>query len=155
MTAAVRTCLWFDGNGDQAAAFYVSLFAGSAVESNFRPNPEAPPLVVNFNLGGVPYQALNGGPHYQLSPAASISVTTRDQKETDRLWSALLEGGGSESRCGWLTDRFGLSWQIVPEVLPRLLADPDREAADRVMQAMLKMQKIEIASLEAAFRGDP
>lgn len=155
MTTPIRTCLWFDGNGEEAAIFYVSLFPGSRIESAFRPDSKAPPLVVNFDLSGVPYQALNGGPSYELSPAVSISVTTRDQAETDRLWSALLEGGGRESQCAWLIDRFGLSWQIVPEALPRLLSDPDRAAAGRAMQAMFKMQKIDIATLEEAFRGDP
>lgn len=154
MTNSIRTCLWFDGNGAEAAEFYVSLLPGSAIETIFSPDPTAPPLVVNFNLSGVPYQILNGGPHYTLSPAASISVTTPDQSETDRLWFALLEGGGQASRCAWLTDKFGLSWQIVPEVLPRLLSVPDKAAAERVMQAMLQMRKIEIETLESAYRGD-
>lgn len=154
MTTSIRTCLWFDGNGEDAARFYVTLFPDSEITSTFQADPGAPPLVVNFTLAGVPYQALNGGTHYELSPAVSISVTTRDQEETDELWNAFLQGGGSELQCGWLTDRFGLSWQIVPEALPRLLGDTDREAASRAMQAMLKMQKIDIAALEAAFRGE-
>lgn len=154
MTTRIRTCLWFDGNGEDAATFYVPLFPDSRIESLFSPEPQGPPLVVNFTLGGVPYQALNGGPEFKLSEAVSISVATRDQAETDKLWAVLCEGG-CESKCGWLTDRFGLSWQIVPEALPRLLSAPDREAAGRAMQAMLKMRKIDIAALEAAFRDQP
>jgi predicted 3-demethylubiquinone-9 3-methyltransferase (glyoxalase superfamily) len=153
MTAKVRTCLWFDGKGEEAANFYVSLLPGSRVERVFRPAPDRPALVMDFMLAGTPYQTLNGGPHYTLSEAASISVLTEDQAETDRLWKALTADGGAESKCGWLKDRYGLSWQIVPEVLPRLLTDPDREAAGRAMQAMLGMRKIDIAQLEAAFRG--
>jgi predicted 3-demethylubiquinone-9 3-methyltransferase (glyoxalase superfamily) len=109
---------------------------------------------VTFTLGGAPFQALNGGPKYEFTEAASISVITRDQAETDRLWEALIADGGSESQCAWLKDRFGLSWQIVPEVLPRLLGAADRQAADRAMQAMLLMRKIDIAALERAFRGE-
>lgn len=154
MTAKVRTCLWFDGNGLEAAEFYVSLLPDSRLESAFRPGPGAPPLVVDFTLAGTPYQALNGGPTYTLSEAVSISVQTRDQAETDRLWNALTADGGAESRCGWLKDRFGLSWQIVPEILPKLLADPDREKSGRAMQAMLGMGKLDIAALEAAFHGE-
>lgn len=153
MTAKVRTCLWFDGNGHEAAQFYVSLLPDSRIESEYRPEPGGPPLILDFTLSGAPYQALNGGPQYKHSAAASISVLTQDQEETDRLWNALLEGG-SEVQCGWLIDRYGLSWQIVPEALPRLLAQTDRDASQRVMQAMLKMIKIDIAGLEAASRGE-
>jgi predicted 3-demethylubiquinone-9 3-methyltransferase (glyoxalase superfamily) len=97
---------------------------------------------------------LNGGPQYKQLPAASIVVRTADQPETDRLWNALLADGGVESRCAWLTDRFGVSWQIVPDALPRMLGADDREAAGRAMQAMLQMTKIDLAALEAAFRGE-
>ena len=119
----------------------------------FRPQPDGPAVVVVFTLGGTPYQALNGGPQYRCSEAASISVLTADQAETDRLWSALTADGGREGRCAWLTDRYGLAWQIVPEALPRLLQHPDPAASGRVMAAMLKMGKIDIAGLEAAHRG--
>ncbi|WP_299397715.1 VOC family protein [Pelagibius sp.] len=148
--AKVSTCLWYDGGAEEAAAFYVSLLPDSGITEVIRPEPEGPALVVLFTLAGVPYQALNGGPLYAFTPAASIAVTTSDQEETDRLWTALVAGGGSEGHCGWLTDRFGLSWQIVPETLPRLLASPDRAAAERVQQAMLQMGKIDIATLEMA-----
>jgi predicted 3-demethylubiquinone-9 3-methyltransferase (glyoxalase superfamily) len=112
-----------------------------------------PPLVVEFTLAKAPYMVLNGGPQYKHSPAASISVLTKDQAETDRLWNALLAGGGEEGQCAWLTDRFGISRQIVPEVLPTLLMVDDKAAAMRVYQAMMGMRKIDIAALQAASTG--
>lgn len=140
----VRTCLWFDGNGQEAADFYASLLPDSVVETTGG-------MVVELRLAGTPYMFLNGGARYKLSPAASIAVRTADQAETDRLWDAFVADGGQESMCGWLTDRFGVSWQIIPDALPRLLGADDREAADRAMQAMFKMKKIDIVALEAAF----
>lgn len=150
-TAKVRTCLWFDGNGEEAADFYVSLLPESKIESIFRPDPSAPALVVEFSLAGTPYMTLNGGPHFSHTPAASISVLTGDQDETDRLWSALTADGGAESQCGWLVDRFGVSWQVVPERLVALINAEDRVAAARAQAAMMEMRKIDIAALEAAF----
>lgn len=150
-TAKVRTCLWFDGNGEEAADFYVSLLPESRIESVFRPDPSAPALVVEFGLAGTPYMILNGGPHFSHTPAASISVLTGDQDETDRLWSVLTANGGTESQCGWLVDRFGVSWQIVPERLVALINAEDRAAAARAQAAMMEMRKIDIAALEAAF----
>ena len=150
----VRTCLWFDGNEEEAAELYVSLLPGSAIETVSRPEPDKPALIIELSLAGAPYMFLNGGPRYQLSPAASIAVRTSDQTETDRLWDALLADGGEEIQCAWLTDRFGVSWQIVPDALPRMLGADDREAAGRAMQAMLQMRKIDIAALETAFRGE-
>lgn len=150
----VRTCLWFDGDGEEAAELYVSLLPDSAIETVSRPDPTKPALVIELSLAGTPYMFLNGGPQYKLSPAASIVVRTSDQAETDRLWNALLADGGKESMCAWLTDRFGVSWQIVPDALSRMIGAEDQEAADRAMQAMLQMKKIDIAALEAAFRGD-
>jgi len=150
----VRTCLWFDSEGEEAANFYVSLLPDSHIESIVRPDPDGPALVVEFSLAGAPYMTLNGGPHYQHTPAASISVLTEDQAETDRLWAALIADGGSESHCAWLTDRYGVSWQIVPEALPRLIGSKDNAAAMRARDAMLKMRKIDIAALEAAFRSE-
>ena len=149
----VRTCLWFDGQGEEAARFYVSLLADSRIENLVRPDPEGPALVVEFSLAGAPYMALNGGPQYSHTPAASISVLTEDQAETDRLWAALTAEGGSEGHCAWLVDRYGVSWQVVPEILPRLLGAEDKAAAARAQEAMLAMGKIDIAALEAAFRG--
>lgn len=149
----VRTCLWFDSNGEEAAEFYVSLLPNSSIETVSRPEPGKPALVIKLSLSGTPYMFLNGGPHYKLSPATSIVVSTSDQAETDKLWNALLADGGEESQCAWLTDRFGVSWQIIPDALPRMLGADDRDAAGRAMQAMLQMKKIDIAALEAAFRG--
>jgi predicted 3-demethylubiquinone-9 3-methyltransferase (glyoxalase superfamily) len=152
-TSKVRTCLWFDDQGEQAAQFYVSLLADSRIETVSRPDPDGPALVVEFTLAGAPYMTLNGGPHYDHSPAASISVLTEDQAETDRLWDVLTAEGGEPGPCGWLTDRFGVSWQIVPEVLPTLMGSHDHAAAQRARQAMLQMGKIDIAGLQAAFAG--
>ncbi len=149
----VRTCLLFDGRGEDAAKFYVSLLPDSRIEDIVRPDPDSPALVVEFTLAGAPYMVLNGGPHFTHSPAASISILTRDQAETDRLSAALTEGGGSIGQCGWLTDRFGVSWQIVPEAVPRMLSAGDKAAAERVHEAMMKMQKIDIAALETAFEN--
>jgi predicted 3-demethylubiquinone-9 3-methyltransferase (glyoxalase superfamily) len=154
MTAKVQTCLWFDKNGEEAARFYVSLLPGSSIENIFSPDPNEPPLMIEFNLAGTPYLIMNAGPVFPHTEAASICVSTKDQVETDFLWQALIADGGSASQCAWLKDRFGLSWQIVPEVLPRLLADSDTEAANRVMQSMMGMQKIDIAQLEAAFNNE-
>jgi len=132
----------------------VSLLPESFVEGVSRQSAEGPALTVQFTLAGAPFMILNGGPHYALTPAASISVVSEDQEETDRLWGALLEGGGQESRCGWLTDRFGVSWQIVPEALPTLIGAADSAAASRAREAMFQMRKLNIAALEAAFRGE-
>lgn len=147
----VRTCLWYDGNGAAAAEFYVSLIPNSAIETDYEPGTE--PLLVYFHLDGVPYLALNGGDHYQLSPAASIMVMTNDQDETDRLWDALTADGGKESRCAWCIDRFGMSWQVVPEQLLQTVGGPDPEGAKRATEAMQQMAKIDIAALEAAYAG--
>lgn len=150
----VRTCLWFDGAAPEAAEFYVSLLPDSAIQSVWSPDPDKPAMVVELSLAGTPYMLLNAGPRYAQTPAASIVVRTADQAETDRLWDALTADGGEESRCAWLKDRFGVSWQIVPDALPRMLAADDRAAAARAMQAMLEMSKIDIAAIEAAFRGE-
>jgi predicted 3-demethylubiquinone-9 3-methyltransferase (glyoxalase superfamily) len=152
-TPKVQTCLWFEKDAEAAAAFYVSLLPESRIGRVKRPEPKGPALTVELTLSGTPYMLLNGGPHYRLSPAASIAVRTADQAETDRLWAALTADGGEASRCGWLTDRFGVSWQIVPEALIRMLNDPDRAAAGRAQAAMMEMRRIDIAALEAAFDG--
>lgn len=146
----VRTCWWFDGNGHEAAAFYVTLLPDSAIEGGHGPDG-GPPRVVEFTLAGAPMTIMNGGPGHPPSCAASISVLTESQCETDRLWTALTENGGKESRCGWLTDRWGVSWQIVPKCLPEMLGSPDRAAADRAFAAMMQMGKLDHAALETAF----
>ena len=153
-TQKVRTCLWFNSQGEEAARFYVSLLPDSRIETVSRPNTNGPALTVDFTLAGAPYQALNGGPMYPQTPAASIAVVTKDQAETDTLWAALVADGGEAGQCGWLTDRFGVSWQIVPERLLEMLGAPDRAAAARANDAMLQMGKIDVAALEAAFRGE-
>ncbi|WP_346291684.1 VOC family protein [Sphaerothrix gracilis] len=142
--STVSVCLWYDGNAEEAARLYTSLIPNSEVTN-------ISPVMVTFTLDGVPFQALNGGPQFKPTEASSIVVSTRTQEDTDRLWSALTADGGSEGRCAWLKDRFGVSWQIVPQILPKLLGATDRLAADRVFQAMLKMSKIDIKALEAAF----
>lgn len=152
--AKVRTCLMFHGNGEEAAEFYVSLLPDSHIETTSRPDPNGPALVVEFTLAGAPYMMLNGGPPCSHSMAASISVLTKDQAETDELWEALLADGGEESMCGWVTDRFGVSWQIVPKAMPSMLMNDDKAAAMRVQQAMMKMRKLDIAGLERAFAGE-
>lgn len=149
----VRTCLWFQAGGLKAAEFYVSLLPDSQIEAVFEHGVPQDPMVVEFTLAGAPMMILTGGPMYKLTPATSISVLTKDQAETDRLWAALLEGGGQESMCGWLEDRFGVSWQIVPEILPRLICDEDWDAGRRAQQAMMQMRKIDIARIKAAFAG--
>ncbi len=146
----IRPYLWFDTRAEEAAEFYVSLFDDSRVD---RVQRTGPVTLVSFRLAGVEYLALNGGPQFRFTEAFSMYVRADTQDEVDRLWDALTADGGEESMCGWLKDRYGLSWQIIPPVLEELLADPDREKAGRVMQAMLGMQKIDIAELEAAARG--
>ncbi len=148
----ISTCLWFDDQAEPAARLYCSLFDDAEITniSYKGRDPAAGAFMVAFTLIGQKYWGLNGGPHCKLSPAASISVTVDTQAEVDRLWAALLSGGGVESRCGWLTDPFGLSWQIIPRALPRLLT---ADRSGRVMQAMMGMVKLDIAALEAAARG--
>lgn len=153
MSGKVRTCFWFDRQALEAAEFYVSLLPGSRIEtvSHYVEEqgmaPAGTVLAVNFTLAGTPCQAINGGPVFTLSEAASISVATEDQAETDRLWAALIADGGRESQCGWLKDRFGMSWQIVPRRAFELMSGP---RAGRVWPALMKMSRIDIAALEAA-----
>lgn len=146
ISSAVSVCLWYDGNAEEAARLYTSLIPNSEVTS-------ISPVMVTFKLDGVPFQALNGGPQFQPTEAASIVVSTKNQEDTDSLWSSLIADGGSEGRCAWLKDRFGVSWQIVPQILPKLLGASDRQAAYRALQAMLKMLKIDIKALEDAFNA--
>jgi predicted 3-demethylubiquinone-9 3-methyltransferase (glyoxalase superfamily) len=146
--------LWFDTEGEDAARFYTSVFPNSKIGEIARygsagPRPEGTVMTVSFELDGQRFVALNGGPEFAFSEAVSFLVNCDTQDEVDSYWSALSEGG-EEGPCGWLKDKFGLSWQIVPNRLPELLADPDRERAQRVMEAMLKMRKIEVDELERA-----
>nr|WP_269586327.1 VOC family protein [Roseibium sp. Sym1] len=148
--AKVRTCLFFGEKGEEAADYYVSLLPGSRMETIVRPVPGGPVLVAEFTLAGTPYMILNGNPQVEPSHLTSISVLTEDQAETDRLWQALLKDGGEEGQCGWLKDRFGIHWQIVPRALPRLMQSGNPESAGRVSAALMKMKKIDISGLEAA-----
>ncbi|SLN78052.1 VOC family protein [Roseisalinus antarcticus] len=148
--AKVRTCLWFEKGGVEAANEYVSLVPDSRIEGVRDNGQPDDPMIVEFILAGAPMMILTAGPHYELTPAASISVLTEDQDETDRLWAALTDKGGETGRCGWLVDRFGVSWQIVPERMPDLLASDDAGVVQRVSEAMMQMGKIDIAALEAA-----
>jgi predicted 3-demethylubiquinone-9 3-methyltransferase (glyoxalase superfamily) len=149
----VRTCFWFARRGIDAAQFYVTLLPDSRIDGVFDHGRPDDPMVVEFTLAGAPMMILTGGPMFEHSPAASISVLTKDQAETDRMWSALLADGGKESMCGWLTDRFGVSWQIVPRRLNELLRDGDPVRAAAVMRCMLEQVKIDVTELEAAYNA--
>lgn len=158
-TPTITPFLWFDDDAEQAIAFYTSLFPDSQLLSSTRwgeggPVPAGTLMSATFRLAGRDYMALNGGPHYRLNEAFSLFVACKDQAEIDHWWQALLADGGQESRCGWLKDRFGVSWQIVPEELATLLADPDPVKAGRVGQALLRMQKIDLAALRRAHAGE-
>ncbi len=152
MTHLIRTVLWFNnGRAREAADFYCSLIPGSRVEHSFSSGVERGSFtVVDFILGGVPYQILDAGPYFTLTEAVSIAVQTDDQKESDRLWTALTGDGGQESNCGWLKDRFGLSWQIYPKRLLELTMHSDKTVSEPAMAAMMKQKKIDIAEIEAA-----
>ncbi len=147
-------CLWFDTDGEEAARFYTSVFPNSRVirtthYGSAGPRAEGLVMTVEFELDGQPFIALNGGPEFRFDEAISFAVECETQEELDRYWETLSDGG-EQGPCGWLKDRFGVSWQIVPRVLNELVADPDREKGQRVMAAMLGMRKLEIAALERA-----
>jgi predicted 3-demethylubiquinone-9 3-methyltransferase (glyoxalase superfamily) len=150
----ITPCLWFDTEGEEAAQFYTSVFPSSKILDVARygsagPRPEGTVMTVSFELDGQQFVALNGGPDFTFNEAISFQVSCESQEEVDAYWSKLSEGG-EEGPCGWLKDRFGVSWQIVPTRLVELLGDPDREKSQRVMAAMLEMRKIEIPELERA-----
>jgi predicted 3-demethylubiquinone-9 3-methyltransferase (glyoxalase superfamily) len=154
----VTPCLWFDGQAEQAARYYVSLLPDSRIDQVLRSPAETPSgpsgmvLAVDFTLAGNKFTGINGGPQYRFTEAVSFQIACQDQAEIDRLWAALLDGG-SPSQCGWLKDRWGLSWQIVPSRLFQLLSDPDPKRSRLTMEAMLKMTKLNIAELERAVDG--
>ena len=155
----IAPCLWFDSQAEEAAEFYVSLLPESRIDKAMRSpadNPSTPKgavLVVDFTLAGQQFIGLNGGPQFPFTEAVSFTINCEDQKEVDRLWDALASDGGTPVQCGWIKDRFGLSWQVVPTALVEMLNDPDRERAGRVMQAMLEMTKIDIDGLRRACDG--
>jgi predicted 3-demethylubiquinone-9 3-methyltransferase (glyoxalase superfamily) len=156
----ITPCLWFDGQAEEAARFYTSLLPDSRIDAVVRAPVDYPAgsagsvLTVEFTLAGQQFIGLNGGPEFRFTEAISFTINCEDQAEVDRYWDALIADGGAPVQCGWLRDRYGLSWQIVPTILPRLLADPDREKAGRVMQAMMGMIKIDIAAVEKAAEED-
>jgi predicted 3-demethylubiquinone-9 3-methyltransferase (glyoxalase superfamily) len=143
---SITPFLWFDNNVPEAVAFYKSVFPNAKVET-------VNDFMATFELEGQRFNALNGGPKYKFNEAVSFFINVETQEEVDYFWNRLIADGGEESRCGWLKDKFGLSWQVVPTALGRYLSDPDRKKADRAMQAMMKMQKIVIADLDKAFAG--
>ena len=152
----IKPCLWFDGQAEEAASFYVTLLPDSSINDVARAVADTPSgpagmvLTVDFTLAGQDFQGLNGGPDFKFNEAISFAVDCADQAEVDRLWDALTANGGEPGPCGWLKDRWGVSWQIVPRRLGELLSDPDPGRARRAMEAMLKMGKLEVARLEAA-----
>jgi predicted 3-demethylubiquinone-9 3-methyltransferase (glyoxalase superfamily) len=159
MSDKVTPCLWFDGNAEEAANLYVSLLPDSRIDKVVRSPADNPSmkeggvLVVDFTLAGRKYSGLNGGPQFQFTEAVSFVVHCDDQAEVDRLWEALTADGGAPSQCGWLKDRFGLSWQIVPEEMFEMLGSPDRDASRRAMEAMMKMVKLDLPELRRAFEA--
>lgn len=153
----ITPCLWFDTEGEAAATFYASVFPNSRITEVARygeagPRPAGTVMTVAFELDGQPFVALNGGPEFTFDEAISFQISCQDQGEVDHYWNALGEGG-EEGQCGWLKDRFGVSWQIVPTALPELIGDPDPQKSERVMEAMLGMKKLDIAALRAAYDG--
>ncbi|RJT81839.1 VOC family protein [Arthrobacter cheniae] len=152
---SITPCLWFDGKAEEAAELYTSVVRNSRIVNVSRtgPSDSDPALTVSFELDGQPFVGLNGGPQFSFTEAVSFQISCSDQAEVDQYWSALTDGG-EESRCGWLKDRYGVSWQIIPAVLASLIGGPDTEGAQRVVAVMLGMQKLDIAALEAAYRGD-
>ena len=157
-TQKITPFLWFDDNAEEAVKFYVSVFKNSKVLSVARygaagPGKPGSLMTCTFQLEGQKFMALNGGPQYHFTPALSLFVDCATQREVDTLWEKLLAGGGKPEACGWLTDRFGLSWQIIPSALGRMIADKDPQRSQRVMRAMLQMVKIDLSALERAYRG--
>ena len=155
----ISPCLWFDGRAEEAARFYTSLFPDSRIDHVWRSTVDYPGgktgdvLFVEFTLAGLGYQALNGGPFTSFTDAISLSVSCRDQAEVDRLWQALTADGGKPVQCGWLKDKFGVSWQIVPEELTEMMRDKDPRRVRPVMEAMMGMVKLDVAALRRAYEG--
>lgn len=153
----IKPFLWFDTQAEEAAKFYCSIFKSSKIVNVARygeagPGPKGSAMTVAFQLDGQEFIALNGGPHFKFTEAISFTVDCKTQEEVDEYWKKLTEGG-QESQCGWLKDKYGLSWQIVPTALGEMLSDPDRQKAKRAMEAMLKMKKIDIGELKRAYEG--
>ena len=145
-TNRITPCLWFDNNAEEAIRFYTSVFKNSKIV-------HLHPVMSTFEIDGQRLMALNGGPHFKFTEAVSLFVSCDTQEEVDYYWDKLLSDGGQEQMCGWLKDRYGLSWQIVPAVLSTFMSDPDRKKGERVMQALLKMKKLDIESLRQAYQS--
>jgi predicted 3-demethylubiquinone-9 3-methyltransferase (glyoxalase superfamily) len=156
----ITPCLWFDGDAEEAAAFYVSLLPDSRIDRVVRSPADNPSmkkggvLMVDFTLAGRKYSGLNGGPAFRFTEAVSFIIHCEDQAEVDRLWDAILANGGQPSACGWIKDRWGLPWQITPARLLEMIGSDDRDAAERAMKAMMDMVKLDLPTLEAAYRGE-
>jgi predicted 3-demethylubiquinone-9 3-methyltransferase (glyoxalase superfamily) len=155
---AFTTCLWFDTQGEEAARFYTGIFPDSGIGRIGRyteagPGPAGSVMTVEFELNGQKFVALNGGPQFTFNEAISLQIPCADQDEVDYYWGKLTEGGGKEVACGWLTDKFGLSWQVVPTALIDMISDPDPAKAKRAAEAMLSMVKLDIAAIERAYAG--
>jgi predicted 3-demethylubiquinone-9 3-methyltransferase (glyoxalase superfamily) len=148
----IAPCLWFDGNIEEAIELYKSVFKNVTVDA-VMPGPDGKAFWAEFEIEGQKFKALNGGPEFKFNEAVSFFVTCDTQEEVDRYWDMLTADGGEESMCGWLKDKFGLSWQIIPQAMMDMMSDPDREASDRATQAMLKMKKLDIETLRNAFEG--
>ncbi len=159
MPHKIAPCIWYNGTAEEAATFYAATFPDSRVDGVNRapadyPNGKAgDAITVSFTVCGMPFVGLNGGPMFTPNEAVSFTVYTDDQEETDRLWNAIVAGGGAESMCGWCKDKWGVSWQITPRALIAAMSNPDRAAAKRGMEAMMTMKKIDIAAIERAVAG--
>ena len=158
----ITPCLWFDTEAEDAAKLYVSIFPNSKIDTVSRfpdagqdvhGKPAGSVMVVAFELDGQPFTALNGGPQFKQGEAVSFQVMCETQGDVDHYWNALTANGGQEGPCGWLKDKFGVSWQVVPAAIPRMMSDPDPAKPARVMQAFMQMKKMDIAALERAYRG--
>ena len=163
-TQPITPCLWFDTQAEEAARYYTSIFKNSKIVTITRytdagrevhGRPAGSVMTVEFEINGQPFTALNGGPHFKFNEAVSFQIMCRDQEEVDHYWNRLGAGGDpAAQQCGWLKDKYGLSWQVVPTALVEMMTDPDREKSDRAMEAMLKMKKLDIETLERAFEGE-
>ena len=163
-TQPITPCLWFDTQAEEAARYYTGIFKNSKIVTITRytdagrevhGRPAGSVMTVEFEINGQPFTALNGGPHFKFNEAVSFQIMCRDQEEVDHYWNRLGAGGDpAAQQCGWLKDKYGLSWQVVPTALVEMISDPDREKSDRAMEAMLKMKKIDIEALERAFEGE-
>jgi len=164
MSNKITPCLWFDDQGEAAARFYTGVFPNSKITAisyygeegkEFHGRPPGSVMVVGFELNGQPFTALNGGPHFKFTEAISLQIECEDQAEVDFYWEKLGEGGDPQAQqCGWVKDQFGLSWQVVPKILPQYMTDPDAVKVSRTMVAMMHMRKLDIAGLKAAFEGE-